>query len=93
MNGGFNGFLLDAAEFIGAWGPVRFHMEQAGPDAAARDRDALAVALRPFEKPHGVRLRGTAWLVTVLGTGRSRAAQVIPVPATPLGIGRNRGGW
>jgi hypothetical protein len=58
--------VADAAEFLSGWGPVRFHMEQAGPDAAARARDALAAALRPFEKPGAVRLRGTAWLVTAV---------------------------
>jgi SAM-dependent methyltransferase len=58
--------VADAAEFISGWGPVRFHMEQAGPDAAARARDALTAALRPFEKPGAVRLRGTAWLVTAV---------------------------
>ncbi|GAA2118222.1 class I SAM-dependent methyltransferase [Actinomadura alba] len=61
--------VADAAEFISAWGPVRFHMEQAGPEAAAKAREALIPALRPFETPEGVRLRGTAWLVTALRPG------------------------
>jgi SAM-dependent methyltransferase len=56
--------VADAAEFLSGWGPVRFHMEQAGSAAAARARDALTAALRPFEQPDAVRLRGTAWLVT-----------------------------
>ncbi|MEV0402351.1 class I SAM-dependent methyltransferase [Actinoallomurus sp. NPDC050550] len=54
----------DAAEFIGGWGPVKHHMDQAGPEAAAEARDALTAALASFARPDGVRLRGTAWLVT-----------------------------
>lgn len=54
----------DAAAFISGWGPVRYHMEQAGPEAAAHARDALTAALRPFAGPDAVRLRGAAWLVT-----------------------------
>ncbi|MEU8385744.1 class I SAM-dependent methyltransferase [Streptosporangium sp. NPDC048865] len=54
----------DAAGFLGAWGPVRFLLDQAGEDAAARALDALAVALRPYEEPGAVRLRGAAWLIT-----------------------------
>jgi SAM-dependent methyltransferase len=58
--------VADAAAFIAAWGPVRYHMDQAGPEAAAGARSALATALHPFAKPGGVRLRGTAWLVTAV---------------------------
>ncbi|WP_431043364.1 class I SAM-dependent methyltransferase [Streptomyces sp. P1-3] len=54
----------DAAAFLGDWGPVAFHLRQAGPDAAARARQALTDALRPFARPDAVRTRGTAWLVT-----------------------------
>lgn len=54
----------DAAEFIAGWGPVRHHMELAGPDAAARARAALDDALAPFATTDAIRLRGTAWLVT-----------------------------
>jgi SAM-dependent methyltransferase len=61
--------VADAAEFISGWGPMRFHMEQAGPDAAAKARDALTAALRPFERPGAVRMRGTAWLVTARRPG------------------------
>ncbi|MCO6009955.1 class I SAM-dependent methyltransferase [Actinoallomurus purpureus] len=56
--------VADATAFICAWGPVRFHLEQAAPEAAARARDALTAALGAFARPDGVRLRGTAWLVT-----------------------------
>ncbi|GAA0317911.1 methyltransferase domain-containing protein [Actinoallomurus spadix] len=56
--------VADAAEFIRGWGPVRHHLRQASPEAAARASDALTTALRPFAGPGGVRLRGAAWLVT-----------------------------
>jgi SAM-dependent methyltransferase len=56
----------DAAEFITGWGPVKFHLEQAAPDDAARAVAALTAALRQFTEPEAVRLRGTAWLVTAL---------------------------
>lgn len=54
----------DAVEFLGGWGPIRFHMQRVGPDAAARAREALTAALGHFHTADGVRLRGTAWLVT-----------------------------
>lgn len=56
----------DATAFLSAWGPVAYHMEQAGPEAAARAREALATALTAFATPDGVRTRGTAWLVTAV---------------------------
>lgn len=56
--------VADAAGFISGWGPVRHHMELAGPDAAARAMAALTDALEPFAGPGAVRLCGTAWLVT-----------------------------
>ena len=56
--------VADAAEFIADWGPVRYHLGLVGADAAARAREALAVALEPFASPDAVRLRGVAWLVT-----------------------------
>jgi SAM-dependent methyltransferase len=63
--------VADATEFITGWGPVRYHMEQAGPDAAAHARDALTAALRSFAEPGAVRLRGTAWLVTAVAPATS----------------------
>jgi SAM-dependent methyltransferase len=63
--------IADAAEFITGWGPVRYHMEQAGPDAAAHARDALTAALRSFAEPGAVRMRGTAWLVTAVAPATS----------------------
>jgi SAM-dependent methyltransferase len=58
--------VADAAAFIAAWGPVRHHMDQANPGAAADARSALTTALHPFAEPGAVRLRGTAWLVTAI---------------------------
>ncbi|MFI7704039.1 class I SAM-dependent methyltransferase [Nonomuraea sp. NPDC049480] len=58
--------VADAAEFLTGWGPVRYHMTHAGPEAAAHARDALTAALGPFAQPGAVRLRGTAWLVTAV---------------------------
>ncbi len=54
----------DAAAFLGAWGPVRFMLDQVDEAAAARALDALTEALRPFEGAGAVRLRGAAWLIT-----------------------------
>jgi SAM-dependent methyltransferase len=54
----------DAAEFISGWGPVRYHLTQTSSEAAGKARDALVTALHRFARPDGVRLRGTAWLVT-----------------------------
>ncbi|WP_062431958.1 class I SAM-dependent methyltransferase [Herbidospora daliensis] len=47
---------VDAAAFLGDWGPIR---HQAGEGAAER----LLPALRPFETPEGVLLNGEALLV------------------------------
>ncbi|MGP3915205.1 class I SAM-dependent methyltransferase [Nonomuraea sp. 10N515B] len=54
----------DAADFLMAWGPIQFLLQGADPDAAPRARTALVSALRPFEQPGAVRLRGTAYLIT-----------------------------
>jgi SAM-dependent methyltransferase len=55
--------IPDAVEFMCDWGPVRYHMNLAGPETAAQARQALTAALEPFASPEGVRFRGTAWLV------------------------------
>ncbi|MEV6859771.1 methyltransferase domain-containing protein [Streptosporangium subroseum] len=55
---------VDAAEFLHAWGPVRHMLGQVDQAAASRARDALTAAMRPYEEPDAVRLRGAAWLVT-----------------------------
>ncbi|SDM45528.1 class I SAM-dependent methyltransferase [Allokutzneria albata] len=47
---------IDAADFLCGWGPVRAR-------AAAMRQDIIR-ALRRFEEPDAVRLRGTAWLTT-----------------------------
>jgi SAM-dependent methyltransferase len=52
----------DAAEFMSGWGPVKYHMELAGPAAAAQAKQALGDVLQSFASDV-VRLRGTAWLV------------------------------
>jgi hypothetical protein len=54
----------DAAGFLGAWGPVRHMLGQVDAASAGRAREALTDALRPFEEPDAVRLRGAAWLIT-----------------------------
>ncbi len=54
----------DAAGFLEAWGPVRHAVGRAGGGAAARVHGALVQALRPYEGPDGVVLRGAAWLIT-----------------------------
>ncbi|WP_433430493.1 class I SAM-dependent methyltransferase [Nonomuraea sp. CA-141351] len=56
--------VQDAADFLAAWGPVRFLLDQAEPAAASRARTALANALRPYEQADAVRLRGAAYLIT-----------------------------
>ncbi|ONI87452.1 SAM-dependent methyltransferase [Actinosynnema sp. ALI-1.44] len=55
--------VADAAEFIADWGPVRYHMGLAGPDNAAKARQALVEVLARFAAPGAVTLRGQAWLV------------------------------
>jgi hypothetical protein len=54
--------VADATEFISGWGPVRYQLGLAGPEAAAQAKQALGDALQPFAADV-VRLRGTAWLV------------------------------
>ncbi|RKN39380.1 class I SAM-dependent methyltransferase [Micromonospora endolithica] len=56
----------DAAAFLVGWGPIRHQLDPADTERAAA---ALAVALRGFARPDGVRLRGTAWLVTARRPG------------------------
>ncbi|MFI0372817.1 class I SAM-dependent methyltransferase [Actinomadura sp. 1N219] len=49
----------DAAEFFAAWGPIRYNYGES--DAIV---DAVADAMRPFERAGAVRLRGRSLLVT-----------------------------
>lgn len=55
---------VDAAGFLGGWGPIRHLLDQVDPETAARARAELPVALRAYQDVDAVRLRGTAWLVT-----------------------------
>ncbi|MDB1088049.1 methyltransferase domain-containing protein [Streptomyces sp. ACA25] len=54
----------DAADFMLASGPSRSFLAGAGAEAADQVRMSLLHALRPHEAADGVRLRGSAWLVT-----------------------------
>jgi SAM-dependent methyltransferase len=60
----------DAAGFMAAWGPVRYHLDQASPADAEGARIALADVLARFLRPEGVVLRGHAWLVTAAASAR-----------------------
>jgi hypothetical protein len=53
----------DAAAFLRGTGVGRALLDKADDAAAARAMDAVIEALRPHEKPGGVRLNGAAWLV------------------------------
>ncbi|MEU8262123.1 methyltransferase domain-containing protein [Micromonospora sp. NPDC048999] len=59
----------DAAGFLAGWGPIRHRLEPLDPPATDRVRAALAEAMRPYERPEGVRLRNAAWLVTARHPG------------------------
>ncbi|GLY64646.1 class I SAM-dependent methyltransferase [Amycolatopsis taiwanensis] len=63
--------VADAAQFIAGWGPVKYHMDLAGPEATTRARDALTAALHAYAEPGAVRLRGVAWLVTAVAPASS----------------------
>jgi hypothetical protein len=67
--------VTDAADFIAGWGPVKHHLDLAGPATAALATDALTVALRRFATVDAVRLRGTAWLVNAVTTMRPDVTQ------------------
>jgi SAM-dependent methyltransferase len=56
----------DAADFLAAWGPLRYHLSHADPAAAARATAALVPALAPYERDGAVRLRGAAYLITAV---------------------------
>ncbi|MEV4756576.1 methyltransferase domain-containing protein [Micromonospora sp. NPDC049559] len=59
----------DAGRFLGTWGPVRHLLSQVDAEVAERARRALTEALRAYEQPDAVRLRGTAWLVRAVRAG------------------------
>jgi hypothetical protein len=69
-----------AAEMHLGTGPVRYHLGAADPTAQTRALHALMAALRPFEQPDGVLLRGAYWLVTAVRPQGSPRR----VPSTPL---------
>ncbi|GAA3723794.1 methyltransferase domain-containing protein [Plantactinospora mayteni] len=54
----------DAVGFYFATGPVRHNLAEVLPAAVERVRDDVRSALREYETPAGVRLRGGIWLVT-----------------------------
>ncbi|GAA3257790.1 class I SAM-dependent methyltransferase [Nonomuraea helvata] len=54
----------DAADFLAAWGPVRFLLDRVDATAASRARAALVDALLPYGQADAVRLRGAAYLIT-----------------------------
>ncbi|MFB9906976.1 class I SAM-dependent methyltransferase [Allokutzneria oryzae] len=57
---------VDAAGFLGDWGPLRFQLDKVDQPTAAKIRAELIEQLRPFEEPDAVRLRGAAWLITAV---------------------------
>jgi SAM-dependent methyltransferase len=54
----------DAVDFYFATGPVRHNLAEVAPATVERVRDEVRSALREYETPEGVRLRGGIWLVT-----------------------------
>jgi ubiquinone/menaquinone biosynthesis C-methylase UbiE len=60
------GDAAEAGEFLGAWGPIRFLLDQVDEATATRARAALTKALGAYQDPDAVRLRGAAWLVTAI---------------------------
>jgi SAM-dependent methyltransferase len=55
-----------AAEIFLSTGPVRFRLKDADWATEADALRSVTAALRPFEEPDGVRLRGRYWLVTAV---------------------------
>ena len=55
-----------AAEMHLGTGPVRHHLRDSDAATDTRALRAVTAALRPFEQPDGVRLRGAYWLVGAL---------------------------
>ncbi|MGW8992404.1 class I SAM-dependent methyltransferase [Streptomyces zhihengii] len=56
----------DAAAFLMDTGPAQHRLSLLGEGAGIRARRALVDLLRPAERPGGVLLRSTAWLVTAV---------------------------
>ena len=53
-----------AVDFYFGTGPVRHNLAEVAPATVDRVRDEVRSALRAYETPEGVRLRGGIWLVT-----------------------------
>jgi SAM-dependent methyltransferase len=73
----------DAAEFLIGSGPVHFALQNANQLGNPRILEAVADALRPFEQPDGVRLRGEHWLVSAihpLQRARTTDSEDLPDP-------------
>jgi SAM-dependent methyltransferase len=64
----------DAVNFYFATGPVRHNLAEVAPATVERVRDEVRSALREYETPHGVRLRGGIWVVTATRPGRFHSA-------------------
>jgi SAM-dependent methyltransferase len=54
----------EAVDFYFATGPVRHNLAGVAPATVQRARDDVRAALREYQTPEGVRLRGGIWLVT-----------------------------
>lgn len=55
-----------AAEMFVSTGPARFRLRDADPETKARALQTVTAALRPYEGPDGVRMRGAFWCVSAL---------------------------
>ena len=54
----------DAVAFVRGTGMARGLLDSVDPATAQQAIDAVATALRPYERADGLTLRGAAWLVT-----------------------------
>ncbi|MFU8853407.1 class I SAM-dependent methyltransferase [Micromonospora sp. SL1-18] len=59
----------DAGAFLAGWAPIQHQLDPLDPAVTEGVRAALVEAMRPYEGPDGVRLRGAAWLVTARRPG------------------------
>jgi hypothetical protein len=62
----YNTLAEDATEFVFGWGPVRHWLRDSDSTAAARAKEAVTAALRPFEMDGAVRLRSPGWRFTAV---------------------------
>ncbi|MEV6425783.1 class I SAM-dependent methyltransferase [Streptomyces sp. NPDC051662] len=54
----------EAVDFYFAMGPVRFNLDGLDEKVVSDARERVRAALRPYETPDGVRVRGAVWLAT-----------------------------